>query len=817
MSLWNGIFCPITDWTGVRRFCPFSLPKTAEANGTPDLSGTRSSKMLLLRESKIVIGILWLFSLTDVSTGQQSSRRYAGPMRRPITRQIVTQCALPYFPNGEAKIRNRGRMMRFDCAYGFKLVGNRYANCNNGRWDTPVPVCVKSGCATLPLVESGFILYEMNKATAWLSCFDGTELAGSKNTYCNGTHWDRPLGVCRRTGEGTATACDFEAESMCGWTNDVLHDFDWKRSDGTLNPRALRTGPKYDHTKMEPKAGHFMIVDSAEQFTNDTARFISPMFEPELSVGACFQFYYHMYGETVGSLKVYVKPMTSDLYDLKPLFVLEGNQKNVWHEGHIEIAEQEERFQIVFEASLGLRYKSDIAIDDVSLLQGDSCKVAVEDGLDNPEEGPTDPEKVPVKIESCENRCGVSMASVLNNSDTIVHCDCHEDCVINATCCPDFRERCVFEVLSAVNTSANTSTPVIVSTVATTVTTKQVSTTSTAAATTTTVSTTSSTVSTTTKASATTRTTTAKPSTTPRKLPSSTSTTSTTKPYNLRPRPTFVPMTNRPRWTTTTTRKTTVTSTARPTTVSTSTKLPVVATTTTQTVRSSTPSTVVTTTKATSVPTESDMVFEPTEFEATTNGLLAPGFAIAAFPSETVAKPQSLAKFFICAIVGVVVFVGILCITYNYARKSRSSVLARLKEKSQKKCFEDIRFLAGEEDLDFNISQGSEAVEDEKEEGKKGSKNSKQPDAQSKASRPDAEGKRSKKASSGGEKRMGGEGTDSRQDNADVKADYDSENDSSNEDDGHAGGANSTSGRSTKKAYHKYVKYYDEDMASTLL
>uniref|UniRef100_A0A182TGR4 Scavenger receptor class C n=1 Tax=Anopheles melas TaxID=34690 RepID=A0A182TGR4_9DIPT len=364
-------------------------------------------------------------------------------MRRPLTRQLVGQCPAPYFPNGEAKIRNRGRMMRFDCAYGFKLVGNRYSNCQNGRWDTSIPVCVKSGCSLLAPIESGHVLYEMNKASAFLSCFEGTELAGSRNAYCNGTHWDRPLGVCRRTGQATPTACDFETESLCGWSNDALHDFDWKRSDGTLNPRALRTGPKYDHTTMQPKAGHFMIVDSGEQLTNDTARFISPLFEPELSVGACFQFYYHMYGESVGTLKVFVKPMSADLYDLQPVFVQRGNQKNVWHEGHVEVGQQAERFQVVIEASLGMRYKSDIAIDDVSLLQGDSCRVAVEDGEEPP---PAEVENVPVKIESCENRCGSSMAAVLSANDTIVHCDCHEDCVTSETCCPDYRERCVFQV-----------------------------------------------------------------------------------------------------------------------------------------------------------------------------------------------------------------------------------------------------------------------------------------------------------------------------------------------------------------------------------
>uniref|UniRef100_A0A182YBN3 Uncharacterized protein n=1 Tax=Anopheles stephensi TaxID=30069 RepID=A0A182YBN3_ANOST len=594
-------------------------------------------------------------------------------------RQLVAQCPTPYFVNGEVKIRNRGRMVRFDCSYGFKLVGNRYSNCQNGRWDTSTPVCVKSGCDMLPDVASGYVLYELNKATAWLSCFEGTELAGSRNTYCNGTHWDRPLGVCRRTGQSTATTCDFEAESLCGWSNDALHDFDWKRSDGTLNPRALRTGPKYDHTTMQPKAGHFMIVDSGEQLTNDTARFISPLFEPELSNGACFQFYYHMYGESVGTLNVYVKPMTSDLYDVKPVFVLQGNQKNVWHEGHVEVAQQTERFQIVIEASLGLRYKSDIAIDDVSLLQGESCRVPVEDSEDPPSEA----ENVPVKIDSCENRCGSSMAAVLNSSDTIVHCDCHEDCVTGETCCPDYRERCVFEVAGIV---ANVTSPTSTSTTSTTTTSTPVST--------------------------------------------------TTKPITT---------------------------------------------------------------------TQSDMVLQPVA-ESTTEELIAPGLAIAPnVPIEQLQKAPSLMKFFIYAISTVTFFLCILSVTYFYARKSRSSVLARLKEKSQKSGFEDIRFLAGEEDLDFNIGHGAD-VEEEQDAKNSVSKTAKA----TKEEKQQPEGNRISKQDTKSEV------TRSQQQGAHVR-DGDENTDSDDCTDDESGGAKKTSSKANKKPYQKYVKYHDEDMESTLL
>ncbi|XP_053675828.1 uncharacterized protein LOC128726068 [Anopheles nili] len=742
----------------------------------------------------IISGILCILCLSVITTGQSAARRYGSasiPARRPLTRQLVVQCPAPYFPNGEAKLRNRGRMMRFDCSYGFKIVGNRYSNCQNGRWDTSIPVCVKSGCSTLPLAESGYILYEQNKATAWLSCFEGTELAGSRYTYCNGTHWDRPLGVCRKTGEATPTTCDFESESLCSWTNDALHDFDWKRSDGTLNPRALRTGPKYDHTTMQPKAGHFVIVDSNEQLTNDTARFISPMFEPELSTGACFKFYYHMYGEAVGTLKVYVKPMASDLYDLKPLFTQEGNQKNVWHEGYFDIAQQTERFQVVFEASLGMRYKSDIAIDDVSLLQGESCRQAVEDGMENPDEPPTDVEKIPVMIESCENRCGSSMAAVLNSSDTIVHCDCHEDCVMTVSCCPDYRERCVFDVLvpdenvTIVTTTTTTTSVPPTTPTTTTVEVKPTTTTSTS-------TTSSSTVQT--------------PSTSPSTVPSTTSTeakttprtssstpVTTTKRYNLRPsRPPLVPMTNRPRLS------------INSTTVA-----------TTPTTRSTTAASTSTVMVTKEVTKESDMVTWNAGLETSTVEVIASGFEIApVFASETNHNQPSLMKIFMYTVVGLTLFVVILSLSFYHARKSRSGVLARLKEKSQKSGFEDIRFLAGEEDLDFNISH--EPTE-RKGNGKKDDKSQETKTQQIGAM---AEGKQCKKKANAKceSKPMENPYDDMSVVPQDKGRDGDSSDDSTDEEGDYGGaGGKKTHSKANKKPYQKYLKHHDEDMESTLL
>lgn len=46
-----------------------------------------------------------------------------------------------------------------------------------------------------------------------------------------------------------------------------------------------------------------------------------------------------------------------------------------------------------------------------------------------------------VFIESCENRCNDD--SMILMPGYTVSCDCYEDCVLNNTCCPDYKAICL--------------------------------------------------------------------------------------------------------------------------------------------------------------------------------------------------------------------------------------------------------------------------------------------------------------------------------------------------------------------------------------
>lgn len=74
-------------------------------------------------------------------------------------------------------------------------------------------------------------------------------------------------------------------------------------------------------------------------------------------------FYYHMYGDNIGSLIVYQR---TRLEHEKVLLNLTGNQGNFWQSKTLILTgDREEDFQVVFEGIAGKGPKGGIALDDL--------------------------------------------------------------------------------------------------------------------------------------------------------------------------------------------------------------------------------------------------------------------------------------------------------------------------------------------------------------------------------------------------------------------------------------------------------------------
>ncbi|XP_065090843.1 MAM and LDL-receptor class A domain-containing protein 1-like [Ochlerotatus camptorhynchus] len=395
--------------------------------------------MITKRLSHMFIVVVFLAVVEMYSATKYSENRYA-----PLVRNSYSNiCPKPELLNGMIRIRLRGKFLRFDCNTNFTLVGAKYILCKSGRWNSPAPICVKPGCSDLPPVANGFIFYENEKAAATLFCDSSYKTFGPMYSYCNGSDWDRTIGSCRSSGLTVERSCDFETEDFCGWENTDIGSVEWQRSSGVVSRRLLKTGPKHDHTTGQPLNGHFMMIDSSQQDTKATAHLISPIYSSNYSTKACFRFFYHMFGD-VGTLSVYVKPLSLELGNMLKQgaqFTISGNQGNAWNEGYFDLQKQTESFQIIIQASLGMRFKSDTAIDDVALLNGSDC-------LSN---GTvlvpiTESDADIFKIDSCINRCGLHMHSIDEDASNLIQCGCTSDCdADNNLCCPDYAEVCLFD------------------------------------------------------------------------------------------------------------------------------------------------------------------------------------------------------------------------------------------------------------------------------------------------------------------------------------------------------------------------------------
>ncbi|XP_078351318.1 MAM and LDL-receptor class A domain-containing protein 1-like [Oculina patagonica] len=153
-------------------------------------------------------------------------------------------------------------------------------------------------------------------------------------------------------------SCDFESGLCDGWRQSSADDFDWTRRTGsTASPN---TGPDKDHTD---GSGYYMYIEtSSPRVTGDNAKL-------ELSVSgsgelACLEFYYHMYGVTMGTLNVFSGNVT--------VFSVSGNHGGIWIMAKRNIYLNK---TVTFEGIAGSSFTGDLAIDDVSIRSG-GCNIS---------------------------------------------------------------------------------------------------------------------------------------------------------------------------------------------------------------------------------------------------------------------------------------------------------------------------------------------------------------------------------------------------------------------------------------------------------
>ena len=130
--------------------------------------------------------------------------------------------------------------------------------------------------------------------------------------------------------------CEFESPNICGYTQDASDDFDWTR--GSANTTSFKTGPPADHT-YGTAFGHYMHIEASyPRRPGDRAVMESPEY-PATMGGKCVEFYYHMYGVDMGTMRAFLRK--GGRLDRTPVWSMSGNQGNSWYRASFTVQTQQ--------------------------------------------------------------------------------------------------------------------------------------------------------------------------------------------------------------------------------------------------------------------------------------------------------------------------------------------------------------------------------------------------------------------------------------------------------------------------------------------
>ncbi|XP_056017904.1 MAM and LDL-receptor class A domain-containing protein 2-like isoform X2 [Ostrea edulis] len=271
----------------------------------------------------------------------------------------------PFPESQEYRIGQRDDLTTLDLQKLRKLY-----QCENKQCKNPDPL--RNGKVT-GLSLSGYTGVGVNID---YSCNDASDmLVGPRRRFCKlDGKWSGFQPQCLNPKAGFIHYCSFDSKTVCGWTQDPHNSAvgNWILNDKETETE--NTGPTLDHTT-EDHTGYYIYMESSYRTKGDRTRLISPVFNILNNTGLmCLQLYYHMHGETMGSLNIYIQ--NERLTQTFQSWTISGDKGSSWNFLHRNFSNPNVPFKIVLEGVVGPNFLSDIGIDDVIIKD---CSLGPED------------------------------------------------------------------------------------------------------------------------------------------------------------------------------------------------------------------------------------------------------------------------------------------------------------------------------------------------------------------------------------------------------------------------------------------------------
>jgi hypothetical protein len=159
------------------------------------------------------------------------------------------------------------------------------------------------------------------------------------------------------------------------WTTPSTLTPRWEAEDASgSNENSSSTGPFYDNTNFGSSGGYYMYFETSAGSTGSTGELVSPAIDISTLTVPQLDYYVHMYGATMGTLRVYAE----DTAGARTLVdSITGQQQtagsDAWIKRSAVMTIPSGVYRFVFEAERGTSFTGDISIDDMSVIQAPTC------------------------------------------------------------------------------------------------------------------------------------------------------------------------------------------------------------------------------------------------------------------------------------------------------------------------------------------------------------------------------------------------------------------------------------------------------------
>lgn len=177
--------------------------------------------------------------------------------------------------------------------------------------------------------------------------------------------------VCSTNADCEATVCTLSN----GWrnaTNGAADDVDFRTLSGST-PSA-DTGPDVDHTT-GTLTGQYVYLEASGGCNAKVAYLESPCIDLTSATAPQLSFWYHMYGTGMGTLTVDI--FADGAWNTGVIPTISGNQGNAWIKQTLPLTSYVGKIIFVrIVGTTGSDYTSDLAIDDISIIETNAPPVA---------------------------------------------------------------------------------------------------------------------------------------------------------------------------------------------------------------------------------------------------------------------------------------------------------------------------------------------------------------------------------------------------------------------------------------------------------